>query len=279
MEQSVLIPRGRETLSGMLYQPDGEIRCGMVMCAPLFEERKSSHRVMVDAARTFAANGCAVLRFDYCGRGDSTGDFKNYSCPDWREDITCAARFMNGQTGLNRLGLLGLRLGASLAFEAARMNESFDFTVLWEPIIHGQRYFDYELRRKLIREMVTFGQSRVTRETLLKDLKDGQPIDLDGYAVTSRLFHDITTIDLIKAAAQGPRKVLLVHIAPSGAVPRELSALKEAGLDGGAHVDLISTEEDPFWNLVGLVECPSLIEKTKGWIILLTSNTGQPLNT
>ncbi|MEI8139242.1 MAG: hypothetical protein WCI03_05165 [bacterium] len=273
MEQSVLIPRGRDTLSGMLYRPEGEIRCGMVMCNPLFEERKSSHRIMVDAARAFAANGCAVLRFDYCGCGDSTGDFKDFSCPDWREDITHAARFMTGQIGLNRLGLLGLRLGASLAFEAAQMIESLEFTVLWEPIIHGRRHFDYELRRKLVREMVTFGQSRVTRATLLKDLEDGRPIDLDGYAVNSRLFHDITTIDLIKAAAQRPRKVLLVHIAPSGAGPRELSALKEASLDGGAHIDLISAEEDPFWNLVGLVECPSLIDKTKAWINLLTSNT------
>jgi exosortase A-associated hydrolase 2 len=234
---------------------------------------------MVDAARAFAANGCAVLRFDYCGCGDSTGNFEDFSCPDWREDITHAARFMTGQTGMNRLGLLGLRLGASLAFEAARMIESCEFAILWEPIIHGRRYFDYELRRKLVREMVTFGQSRVTRATLLKDLEDGQPIDLDGYAVTSRLFHDITTMDLIKAAAQGPRKVQLVHIAPSGAVPQELSALKEASLDGGAHVDLISAEEDPFWNLVGLVECPSLIEKTKGWIDRFTSLTGQQLNT
>jgi len=276
MEQSVLIPRGHDTLAGMLYQPDGEIRCGMVMCNPLFEERKSSHRVMVDAARAFAANGCAVLRFDYIGCGDSTGDFKDFSCPDWREDITHAARFMTGQTGINRLGLLGLRLGASLAYEATRMIGSLEFTVLWEPLIHGRRHFDNELRRKLVREMMTFGQSRVTRATLLKDLEDGQPIDLDGYAVTPRLFHDITSIDLIKAAAQGPRKVLLVHIAPSGAAPRELSVLKEASLDGGARVDLISAEEDPFWNLVGLVECPSLIEKTKGWINLITSNTGQP---
>jgi exosortase A-associated hydrolase 2 len=279
MEKSVLIPRGPEALSGMLYLPDGPIKCGMVMCHPLFEERKSAHRVMVDAARTFAANGCAVLRFDYRGCGDSTGDFEAFSCPDWNEDITCAVSFMTGQTGVIKLGLLGLRWGASLAVEAARTIKSVEFAVLWEPILNGRIYFDQELRRKLVREMVTFGQNRMTRATLLKDLTDGQSIDLDGYAVTSRLFRDLISIELSKSAARAPRKVMLVQIAPKGVAQRELIGLKDAIMAGGASVDLISAGEDPFWNLVGLVECPSLINKTKEWINLLAWDSEHPTKT
>ena len=236
------------------------------MCHPLFEERKSAHRVMVDAARALAAAGCAVLRFDYRGCGDSTGDFETFSCSDWREDIARACRFLTENTCVKRLGVLGLRLGASLAFDAAATFDTVDFAVLWEPILNGRRHFDQELRRKLVREMVTFGQSRVTRATLLKDLEDGKPIDLDGFAVTKRLFTGLSAIDLLKLHRRVVRKTLLVHVAPTGAAPRELEGFKEAILAAGAEVDLIAAEEDPFWNLVGLVECPKLIEETKEWI-------------
>jgi len=285
VEETILIPSGSDTLSAMLYRPEGEPKCGVVMCHPLFEERKSAHRVMVDAARALADAGCAVLRFDYRGCGDSSGDFAAFSCPDWRDDIARACRFLTDNTPVKRLGLLGLRLGASLALEAAATLETVDFAVLWEPILNGRRHFDHELRRKVVREMVTFGQSRVTRATLLKDLDDGKPVDLDGFAVTSRLFADIGAIDLTRAspAAQVGRalrrpasagsvvpavlnKVLVVQIAPTGAAPRELQGFKDAIQTAGADVDLVSAEEDPFWNLVGLVECPKLIEKTREWI-------------
>ncbi len=266
VEEAILIPSGDDTLSGMLYRPEGKPRYGLLMCHPLFEERKSAHRVMVDAARALAAAGGLVLRFDYRGCGDSTGEFTAFACPDWRDDIGRAARFLTEQAEVKHLGLLGLRLGASLAFEAAQTIPSAGFAVLWEPILNGRRYFDQELRRKLVREMVTFGQSRETRATLLKDLEDGKPIDLDGYAVTARLVDGINAIDLIPAAGRAPRNVSLVQVARTGVASRELTGFKEALLAGGTAVDLIAAEEDPFWNLVGLVECPSLIEKTREWI-------------
>ncbi len=266
MEEPVQIPSGADTLCGMLYRPAAECRCGLVMCHPLFEERKSAHRVMVDAARALAASGCAVLRFDYRGCGDSTGDFAAFSCPDWQEDIVQATRYLREQVTLERLGLLGLRLGASLAVGAAN-DAGADFAVLWEPVLNGRRYLDQELRRKLVREMVTFGKSQVTRATLLKDLENGTPIDLDGYAVTARLFSDTSAIDLTRGAGQAPRRTLLVQIAPTGVVPRELTGLKDALLAGGNGVDLLSVPEDPFWNLVGLVSCPSLIDATRAWLM------------
>ena len=244
------------------------------MCHPLFEERKSAHRIMVDAARALAAAGCVVLRFDYRGCGDSTGDFAAFSCADWREDIVQACRCLTDNTRVKRLGLLGLRLGASLAFEVGSTLDTVDFAVLWEPILNGRRHFDHELRRKVVREMVTFGQSRVTRATLLKDLEDGKPIDLDGFAVTPRLFAELGAVDLSKLPQRVARKTLLVQVAPTGAAPRELQGFKDAILSAGAAVDLVSVEEDPFWNLVGLVECPKLIEKTEEWIEEEASGVG-----
>ena len=267
MEEPVLIPNGTDTMVGVLYRPEGRSARGLVVCNPLFEERKSAQRVMVDAARAFAAAGCAVVRFDFRGCGDSSGDFAAFTCADWRADIGVAARFLAEKTGVSNLGLLGLRLGASLALGAAAEIALTRFLVLWEPILSGRRYFDQELRRKLVKEMVTFGQNRTTRASLMQDLDAGKPIDLDGYAVTPQLFAGLAAIDLTQSAPRGSWKTLLVQIAPAETASRDLSRLRDTLVAGGVEADLIAAKEDPFWNLVGLVECPTLIAQTRQWIM------------
>ncbi len=269
MEETVFIPSGSDVLCGVLYRPDrGASASGLVMCHPLLEERKSAQRVMVEAARAFASAGIAVLRFDYRGCGDSTGNLDAFGCEDWRADIATAVRFLTEQTAAKPLGLLGLRLGASLAMEAAAAHPVLArFLVLWEPILNGRRHLDQELRRKLVNEMVTFGQSRTTRAGLLKDLETGLAIDVDGYSLTPRLFSDIGAIDLLKAAPRVTCKTLLARIARSGVTEQDLRRLQETLRSGGATADAIQMDEDPFWNLVGLVECPSLIAQTRQWLM------------
>jgi exosortase A-associated hydrolase 2 len=269
MEETVLIPSGSDALCGVLYRPDREpALCGLVMCHPLFEERKSAQRVMVEAARAFAAAGCAVLRFDYRGCGDSTGDFAAFGCADWLADIAAAARFLARNTAAEQTGLLGLRLGASLATQAAAANtELARFLVLWEPILDGRRHLDQELRRKLVNEMVTFGQSRATRAGLLKDLESGRAIDMDGYAVTPRLFAEINAIILAETTPRLAARILLVRIARAGVAGPDWKRLQTALTASGAAVDSIQVEEDPFWSLVGLVACPKLVQATREWIL------------
>ncbi len=266
METPVLIPSGADTLSGVLYRPAGAAVCGVTLCNPLFEERKSAHRVMVDLARALAAAGCAVLRFDYRGCGDSSGDFAAFGCADWKSDIAVAAAFLLRETRAPRSGLLGLRLGAALALEVAGETDGLDFVVLWEPILNGRRYLDQELRRKLIKEMVTFGQSRVTRATLIKDLEDGKAIDLDGYALAPPLFAGINAIGGKAVLRCRPRRALFVGVGAEGTASRDMAAAREALTADGVPTDLVMAAEDPFWNLVGMVECPALVAVTREWV-------------
>ncbi len=266
METPVIIPTGTDSLCGLLYEPAGAPRGGIVMCHPLFEERKSAHRVMVEAARALAAAGFAVLRFDYRGCGDSRGEFATFGCADWRADIAAAAAFLADRISAPHVGLLGVRLGASLALESLAAIPNAAFVVLWEPVLSGRRYLDQELRRKLIKEMVTFGQSRVTRAALVKDLEDGKTVDLDGYPLTPGLFAAINAIELPALVTRAPKAVLMVGIGAAGAPSRDLTALQATLAAGGAAVDVIMAAENPFWNQVGLVECPDLIARTREWV-------------
>lgn len=267
MEASVLIPSGADRLHGMFYRPAGSAALGVLLCSPPFEERKGAQRVLVDAARALSDAGCAVLRFDYRGCGDSSGDLPGFTLEDWRADIAAASRFLGDQAGVGRIGRLGVRLGAALMLEAAVPGDRVAFSVLWAPVFNGRQYFDQELRRKLVKEMVTFGQSRVTRGALLKSLEEGRSVDLDGYEVTPALYRGISAIDLpaLTHPVAGPR-ALLVQVAPATEPSREMLRLQEGLCNAGTAAEFIGVSEDPFWSLVGLVECPSLVSRTVQWI-------------
>src|SRR5690242_13811216 len=62
-------------LFGWLHRPAGAApRIGLVICNPFGYEAICAHRSLKHFARTAAENGCAALRFDYDGTGDSAGD-------------------------------------------------------------------------------------------------------------------------------------------------------------------------------------------------------------
>ena len=266
LEQQVVIHSGNGALSGMLYRPGGKPSGAVLFCDPLFEERKSAQRVLVEAARALAAAGYAVLRFDYRGCGDSSGDFAEFAPCDWHEDVRAAWAFLQEQVSGVPTGLLGLRFGATLAATAASLLPEPRFAVLWEPIQQGHDYLQQELRKKLMKEMVTFGGSRETRETLLQRLESGEIIDFDGYPVSPRLYRELRAVDLTARPLPASCATLFLSIgsgnAPASAVVRSRASLAASG----AQVDLRALREQPFWNLIGHVECNGLIGETVAWI-------------
>lgn len=260
----------------MRYAPDGPPRCSLLMCNPLFEERKSAQRVMVEAARDLAAAGCDVLRFDYRGCGDSAGDFADAGCEEWRADIAAAYAWLICRGAGMPAGVLGLRLGAALGLGAAGDLPGLAFAIAWEPVLDGRRYLDQEFRRKLVKEMVTFGQSRLTRATLRKELDEGRSVDLDGYELTPRLAADIAAIDGERLTRNVPARMLLVGVGSAGGLPVDAARLHRSLTAAGAPVDCATVPEDPFWSLVGLVACPRLLAETKAWLCARFPEPGRP---
>src|SRR5678816_4569381 len=123
-----------EPLYGVHHRPEAPApgTVGAVLCPPVFHEGTNSHRALRNLADQFARAGMHALRFDYRGSGDSAGGEDRFRVANCVEDILAARDELRDARGLSRVGLVGLRLGASFAALAAQRCRDLPFLVLWE---------------------------------------------------------------------------------------------------------------------------------------------------
>ena len=125
-------------LFGWLRLPD-EAVAGVVLCRPIGLEALSAHRAYRCLAEQLADKGMVTLQFDYTGTGDSAGDPADVvGTGTWLSDIGTAIDFVR-ETGVSRIGVIGLRLGATLAMNAATGND-IEALVLWDPCETGRGF-------------------------------------------------------------------------------------------------------------------------------------------
>ena len=133
-------------LYGCYDAPQGAARdTGVVIATAHGHEYVQFHRVFVQLAHMLAESGIPVLRFDYSGCGDSGGDPESWSLEQWGDDLGRAASELARLSGVRRIGVVGLRLGGTIACRAVELHSRLDFTVLWDPVVDGSAFLQ-ELR-------------------------------------------------------------------------------------------------------------------------------------
>lgn len=134
-------PPGRR-LFGWLHRPShGERDLALVVCKPFGYEAVCSNRSIREFAEMAAASGVACLRFDYLGTGDSDDiDLKADQVDAWTEDVLAAIEELKLRTGISRVCLLGLRLGATIATLASARSPALAGLLLISPLVSGRRY-------------------------------------------------------------------------------------------------------------------------------------------
>lgn len=114
IEQPILFPCEGETLLGVLAQPQRPAETGVVVVVGGPQYRAGSHRQFALLSRALAAAGYPVLRFDYRGMGDSTGEPRDFQGVS--EDISAAIdSLQKAQPPVRQVVLWGLCDGASAA--------------------------------------------------------------------------------------------------------------------------------------------------------------------
>ena len=113
----------------------------VVLCPPIGQEYIRTHWAWKLLAKQLARGGAHVLRFDWSGHGNSSGDIvEQDSLQRWTDDIGRAVEFVREKSNAANVMLVGLRFGATLSALAASERDDIHSLVAWEPVVSGADY-------------------------------------------------------------------------------------------------------------------------------------------
>jgi pimeloyl-ACP methyl ester carboxylesterase len=192
-------------------RPDSSRRCAIVMCYPLGHEYIQFHRAFRLLGDQLCSADFPVLRFDFYGCGDSSGESEDGRTDQWLSDLSAAIAEIRRRAGVTRICLVGLRLGASLAMIAAAEHGDVDGLALWDPVINGKVYVD-ELKA-LHRQML-----RTAHVVAKPSGADERFTEVLGFPLSDQLIADIETINLLTVGRTPAAHTLIIQSHPKVSV-------------------------------------------------------------
>jgi alpha-beta hydrolase superfamily lysophospholipase len=236
---------------------------GVVLCNPVGDDLIRAHRTLRHMAEDLAAVGLPVLRFDFDGTGDSAGDERDPGrVAAWREDVRLAVSEIKQRAGVDRIALVGLKLGGTLAAAAAeamaQTTAAIDALVLWGAQETGSAF---------VSEMTKAHQMHTRLEP--QSFSGGPPStegdEALGFLLTPEVVKDLAALNLQTLGKAPARRALVVDVgnmASASAVATRLTAL--GSVVTSRHMPgqkfLITRPQDS--------EVPqAVIETIRGWLL------------
>jgi pimeloyl-ACP methyl ester carboxylesterase len=192
-------PRERP-LFGWLHRPaERSHSLGLVICNPLGYESVCAHRSIKHFANAAASASIPSLRFDYDGTGDSAGsDFDPDRVNAWLSSIHLAIDTLKHETGVNRVCLLGIRLGATLASKAAADRSDVVGLIAIAPVVSAKTY---------VRELRALSLARTSASTT--NAQD-DVLEAAGFSLTTATREALSALDITKVP-RAPSNLLLIE--------------------------------------------------------------------
>ncbi len=227
---------GRE-LFGCFHEPPqkGIRRCGVLVCQPVGHEYINSYRALRQLAAQLAEAGFPVLRFDYCGCGDSAGEAEQGSITRWLEDISTAIAELRARAGVFQVCAIGLRLGGTLAAFAGSRRQDFESLVLWDPVMTGKDY---------LKELLSLQKDALRFRPKPKRWKKSQ-VDMEilGFPLSRLLRAQLEELDLAMIAEEPAARVFIVQSARTN----DESGLRKRFVQTRAQVECQTMEAPQIW--------------------------------
>ena len=189
---------------------------GVVIVNGVGRDARCAYRPLQDLAETLAADGFSTLRYDHAGEGDSL-DVRagEDQVAVWSDGVAQAVQALKSATGLDRVAVIGLRLGGALAALGA---PDADGLVLLAPVVSGGQW---------MRELKLAGRMSATFH------EDNGSLEAEGLHLPAKAVKALQKIDLTKQVkAHGDVLMALPH----GSADDLTAALRE----GGARVTSIA---------------------------------------
>jgi pimeloyl-ACP methyl ester carboxylesterase len=211
-----------ETLYARTHIPRQPRETGVVIVAPIGRERIRICHEMAVLGRDLAQVGYPVLRFDFRGEGESAREFRDSTVETRVEDTLAAAAELRRRTGVRKVALVGLHLGASVAACAAT-RAGADFLALCDPVTDPQAYVSGLFRTAVFQQSQYFGRATAREKDLRASLAAGGTVTFYGAAAGARLVEELERLDIDPWLREYKGRSAIFYFAPR---PAAASALE-----------------------------------------------------
>lgn len=243
----------------LLHSPRdrASVRGAVVYVHPFAEEMNKSRRMAALQAKALAVAGYWVLQIDLLGCGDSSGDFGDATWQAWIDDVTLAYAWLQERSGMVPW-LWGLRGGALLVGEAARLMSQAPPLLFWQPVVSGRQLLQQFLRLKIAGELLG-GDGKGRMERLREQLKREKSVEVAGYRLSLALASGLEKADLSVSAQ--PARVEWIELSAREAAP--LSPFANATLAKWQAAGYLARGRvvcgPAFWQTAEIAESPALL--------------------
>lgn len=199
MENQLMIPFNDNKISAALHLPDeysGEKIPVVVICHGFISNKVGQHRLFVKTARELTAQGFAVMRFDYLGCGDSSGEYRDITLEGQIGEtihILDQLRYFSCLDQKN-VTLIGHSFGGCIASYVATLDARVKRLVLWAPVANPHKDI-YD----------------IVGETVYQKCLHGQAAHYQGFELGGNFFRSLEGKFPVEAVGKFTGETLIVH--------------------------------------------------------------------
>lgn len=193
---------------------------GLLIVPPLGNEQRRIQRPMRSFMQHFARNGYTLLRFDWTGTANSSGDARTLTdLQQWQEDIGDAARQLCDY--VECFDLIAFRLGALLAAQHRFHNLVPRHRIYCEPVMSGADWLDGQrkLQHGILADTYRFLRPRSKR--------DSERYEFSGLELNPAIFSAIEALSLNTSPAITACTGFANVILPSGQSHGSIAGLNQ----------------------------------------------------
>jgi dipeptidyl aminopeptidase/acylaminoacyl peptidase len=213
MEHYIHIPTEHGELSTVIHYPTGghqqenkqQSRWPLIIiCHGFVGNKIGVDRLFVKAARKFNSSGYMVLRFDYAGCGESTGDYGAGGLDAMVEQTRRVVDYVSDMDCVDpsRIILLGHSLGGAASILTSSRDSRVKTLVLWSSVAQP------------LNDIV-----RIVGESRYEEANQKGSVDYQGYALSKQFFDSLTKQHPFQHTSKFSGDVFLVHGTSDEVIP------------------------------------------------------------